>query len=209
MATTPPVHGVALVASPALQAAVSEAASTVPGLKMHVELVQPEAILARAAAHGDEAHLLLVDARPGEPTADGELAALSAGRGRDCPTLVSAEGLDLDRVRRLHRDGSKFLRWLPFRRFRAHGERTARPVHSLSTAREDHRFVTCRAAAHWGRTVRIPGPFRAGRSGRPARRPSPRSPSPSACLPRGPPWSRSGSAPARPRAARTAGVRRT
>lgn len=105
MATTPPVHGVALVASPALQAAVSEAASTVPGLKMHVELVQPEAILARAAAHGDEAHLLLVDARPGEPTADGELAALSAGRGRDCPTLVSAEGLDLDRVRRLHRLG--------------------------------------------------------------------------------------------------------
>jgi pilus assembly protein CpaE len=105
MATTPPVHGVALVASPALQAAVSEAASTVPGLKMHVELVQPEAILARATAHGDEAHLLLVDFRAGATTVDGDLAELSARRGLDCPTLVSAEGLDLDGVRRLHRLG--------------------------------------------------------------------------------------------------------
>lgn len=106
MAANPPVHGVALVASQTLQSAISEAASAIPALKMHVELVQPEAVLARAAAHGQEAHLLVVDLAVGKADADAAFAELSSSRGLDCPTLVSAEGLDLNSVRRLHRVGA-------------------------------------------------------------------------------------------------------
>ncbi len=105
MASNAPVNGVAIVGSHELQAAVSEAAAAIPSLVMHVEVTQPDATMSRIGERAEAADLLLVDVRLGEAVEANELAELAARRGGDAPTIVSADELGLNDVRRLHRLG--------------------------------------------------------------------------------------------------------